>query len=268
MYHYYSKSFCLAAKDQQFAEMLRTHEDEMDDLACQINNMNIQHRRRYFAICSFWILCCIASIVFVSRGGARTSSIATFTPNISTPINNIQNIKQPPADRLTVESILEELSDGLPITDIQLKVLQEFYRKATGIEDQFNKSNNPTTICYPEGTLNESITDVSRDDRWRRQADASILQTNETQPKAVDYSDNRQFSKVNNNNSSNETSFLILVQHPPTLVQRVSSNIFKKSNLPIFAAAGTFGGIVTSIAFNHPGMVLFFQKIFRILFRF
>ena len=57
----------IKAKDQQFAQLIMAHQDDMNELADQMKQMNFRYKRRSYAIHLFWIFCCMVSTVYVSR---------------------------------------------------------------------------------------------------------------------------------------------------------------------------------------------------------
>jgi hypothetical protein len=111
------------------AQIITTHEEETDELACQINQITMQYRRRSYAISALWFLCIIATFVYASRGDIQPfvteCTSITITSNISTPIiDNNQTLRQQQKDKLAVESIFND-SNGVSIMNVQLKVLKE-----------------------------------------------------------------------------------------------------------------------------------------------
>lgn len=250
--------------------MITIHEEEIDELAHQINQVTMQHRRRSYSISAFWILCIIATSLYSSRKDRKPLvTSVTALSNISTStIDNNHIPMQQQNDRPDVESIVKDLSDGVSITKVQLEVLQESYENATQLLKQINALCPRSAMCHPYGSLDGPLCDAIYMDwcQQRQQIDTSILEAISTPPVNRSGGIDKKFTlTTNQSNGSKEDYELEERQNPPLTL--VPFRILK-SNLPYIAATSVMGVIVTGIAIYQPGMTLFFQSIFRIFFRF
>jgi hypothetical protein len=251
--------------------MITTHEEEIDELACQINQITMQYRRRSYAISALWILCVIATFVYASRGDIQPAvtecTSITITSNISTPIsNNNQTLRQQQKDRLAVESIFNDLSNGVPIMNVQLEVLKESYGSAMQLLKQINKHFPNSTMFHPQGSLDGASANAT-DMEWfqLQQTDTSIRNINSTPPMTSNGNIHKTFTSKRQINRSKEENVLEQRLNPaftPVLLRIL------KSNLPYISATSVFGLLVTGIAIYQPGVTVFFQNLFRIFFRF
>jgi hypothetical protein len=259
------------AKDQQLAQMITTHEEEIDELARQINQITMQYRRRSYAISAFWILCVIATFVYASRGDIQPvvteCTSVTIASNISTPaIDNNQILREQQSDRIAVESIFNDLSNGVPIMNVQLEVLKESYGSAMQLLKQINKHFPNSIMCHPQGLFDGASSDAT-DMEWcqLQQTDTSIMSINSTPPVTSNGNIHKKFTSTHQRNRSKEEKMLEQRKNPA--LTPVFLRILK-SNLPYISATSVFGVIITGIAIFQPGVTVFFQNLFRIFFRF
>lgn len=249
--------------------MITVHEDEIDELARQINQVTMQYRRRSYIINAFWILCVIATSLYASRKDVKplVTRVMALSNNSTSTMDNNYIPMQLEQDRLDIESIVKDLSNGVSITNVQLEILKESYGNATQLLKQINTYCPRSAMCHPYGSLDGPLCDAICMEwcQQRQQIDTSILEANSTPPVHRSGGIDKALTlPANQSNGSKEDDILEQRQNPPLTFMPLK---ILKSNLLYITATSLLGVIVKGIAIYQPVMPVFFRNIIRIFFR-